>query len=107
MVNGENLILGTENKASSQTSLNRTGFGDDTSGLYGLYIQALDGHAVGGVSGVGFGVEGIGTSGPGVQGRSTSDDGVDGSSNSGTGVGGGRLARGAPGRTEPGPSWPG
>jgi hypothetical protein len=47
MADGDNLILGTENNASSQTSLNRTGFRDDTSGLYGLYVQALDGHAPG------------------------------------------------------------
>jgi hypothetical protein len=76
MTGGDNLILGTENNASSQTSLNRTGFGDDTPGLYGLHVRALNGHAVGGLSGVGFGVEGTSTSELGVQGRSTSDDGT-------------------------------
>jgi hypothetical protein len=89
MSDGDNLILGTNNIAQSQTSLNRTGFGDDTPGLYGLQVQALDGHAVGGVSGVGFGLEGISTSGTGVHGKSTSDDGVLGESTSRNGVGGG------------------
>jgi hypothetical protein len=89
MADGSNLILGTDNTANSQTSLNRTGFGDDTPGLYGLQVQALDGIAVGGVSGVGSGVEGISTSGPGIQGTSTSEDGVAGQSQTGNGVGGG------------------
>jgi hypothetical protein len=89
MADGDNLILGTDNTANSQTSLNRTDFGDDTPGLYGLHVQALDGHGVGGVSAVGFGVEGTSYSGPGVQGTSTSYDGVAGQSQTGNGVGGG------------------
>ncbi len=86
MADGDNLILGNDNNAESRTSLNRTG---DDSPLYGLHVQALDGHGVGGVSGVGFGVEGISTSGPGVQGSSTWDDGVVGESANRNGVGGG------------------
>ena len=89
MPDGDSLVLGQDNNAQSQTSLNRTGFGDDTPGLYGLHVQALDGHAVGGVSGVGFGVEGISTSGTGVRGSSNSDDGVLGESATRNGVGGG------------------
>src|SRR5262245_45761357 len=89
MSDGSDLILGSNNNAQSQTSLNRTGFGDDTPGLYGLQVQALDGNAVGGVSGVGFGLEGISTSGTGVHGKSTNDDGVWGESTSRNGVGGG------------------
>jgi hypothetical protein len=89
MADGDNFILGTDNTANSQTSLNRTDFGDDTPGLYGLHVQALDGHGVGGVSAVGFGVEGTSYSGPGVQGTSTSYDGVAGQSQTGNGVGGG------------------
>jgi hypothetical protein len=89
MADGDSLLLGNDNNAQSQTSLNRTGFGDDTPGLYGLHVQALDGHAVGGVSGVGFGLEGISTSGTGVHGSSTSDDGVVGQSATRNGVGGG------------------
>lgn len=88
MADGDSLVLGNNNNAQSQTSLNRT-FGDDAPDLYGLHVQALDGHAVGGVSGVGFGVEGISTSGTGVHGSSTSDDGVVGESASRNGVGGG------------------
>jgi hypothetical protein len=89
MPDGDSFVLGQDNNAQSQTSLNRTGFGDDTPGLYGLHVQALDGHAVGGVSGVGFGVEGISTSGTGVHGSSNSDDGVLGESATRNGVGGG------------------
>jgi len=89
MSDGGDLILGSNNNAQSQTSLNRTGFGDDAPGLYGLQVQALDGNAVGGVSGVGFGLEGISTSGTGVHGKSTNDDGVWGESTSRNGVGGG------------------
>jgi hypothetical protein len=85
MADGDNLILGTDNSAETQTNLN-VGLGTDTSGQYGLRVTALDGHAVGGLSGVGFGIEGISTSGSGVAGKSTSDDGVFGSSTSGTGA---------------------
>ena len=40
MADGDSLLLGNDNNAQSQTSLNRTGFGDDTPGLYGLHVQA-------------------------------------------------------------------
>ena len=30
MADGDSLLLGNDNNAQSQTSLNRTGFGDDT-----------------------------------------------------------------------------
>jgi hypothetical protein len=85
MSDGDNLIVGTNNTAQSQTNLN-VGLGTDTSGQYGLHVQALDGHAVGGISAVGFGVEGISNSGAGVAGKSTSDDGTFGSSTSGAGA---------------------
>ena len=66
MADGDNLILGTDNTANSQTSLNRTDSGV-TPGVYGLKVQA-DGHAIAGMSNVGFGVEGFSTDGPGVTG---------------------------------------
>ena len=56
MADGDNLILGTNNNAQSQTNLT-VGLGDE-SGSYGLHVQALDGTAVGGRSAVGFGLEG-------------------------------------------------
>src|SRR5262249_37316611 len=87
MADGDNLVLGTDNNAKNQTNL-AVGLGDE-SGSYGLRITALDGIAVGGLSGVGFGIEGVSTSSVGVKGTSTNGDGIDGSSTSGSGVGGG------------------
>jgi len=83
MADGDNLILGTNNNAQSQTDLN-VGLGDE-SGTYGLHVQALDGIAVGGRSAVGNGLEGVSFSAAGVAGSSTSDDGVFGISSTGTG----------------------
>jgi hypothetical protein len=57
MPDGDNLILGQNNNAQSQTNLT-TGLGDE-SGSYGLRVTALDGNAVGGLSALGFGIEGV------------------------------------------------
>jgi hypothetical protein len=83
MADGDNLILGTNNNAQSQTNLD-VGLGDE-GGSYGLHVQALDGTAVGGRSAVGNGLEGVSFSASGVAGTSTSDDGVFGTSSTGTG----------------------
>jgi hypothetical protein len=88
MADGDNLILGTDNTANSQTSLNRTDSGV-TPAVFGLKVQA-DGHAIGGLSSVGSGVEGFSNVGTGVAGGSDSSDntqaGVVGSSGSCTAV---------------------
>ena len=84
MADGDNFILGTDNTANSQTSLNRTDSGV-TPAVFGLKVQA-DGHAIGGLSNVGFGVEGFSTDGIGVTGGSISSNGVVGSSYNGSGV---------------------
>src|SRR5262245_56796094 len=89
MADGDPLILGTNNNADSQTNLSSS---LATSGIYGLHVQALDGHAVGGLSGVGIGIEGVSTSGTGVRGTSTNDDGVSGSSSKAAGVHGGSIS---------------
>lgn len=74
MADGDNLILGTDNTANSQTSLNRADSGV-TPAVFGLKVQA-DGHAIGGLSNVGYGVEGFSTDGTGVAGGSDSSDGT-------------------------------
>src|SRR4029453_41024 len=86
MPDGDNLILGQNNNAQSQTNLT-TGLGDE-SGSYGLRVTTLDGNAVGGLSALGLGIEGVSASGPGVGGTSTSAEGVVGRSSNGSGVGG-------------------
>jgi hypothetical protein len=85
MADGDQLILGNDNDAESQTSL-KTELSNGTSGLYGLHVQALKGNAMGGLSRDGFGIEGISTSLAGVAGTSTNDDGVFGSSSNGSGA---------------------
>ncbi|MEA2926428.1 MAG: hypothetical protein QOD25_3550 [Alphaproteobacteria bacterium] len=89
MSDGDNLILGTDNNAESQTNLRRTGGGDESPGAYGLHVEFLDGHAVGGKSALGFGVEGISFGASGVRGTSTNGDGVGGTSSTAVGVAGG------------------
>jgi len=87
MADGDNLILGTDNTANSQTSL-VVELTSDTGG-YGLNVQCDADAAIGGVGDVGNGVEGISFSGFGVSGTSTSGDGVSGGSQTRDGVGGG------------------
>ncbi len=82
MSDGDDLILGSNNTADSETDLTWTG----GAGVSGLHVQGLDGNAIGGRSAVGVGVEGISYSAAGVAGSSTSDDGVFGKSSGGTGV---------------------
>jgi hypothetical protein len=86
-MDGDSLILGTNNTNKNQTNLS-VGLGDE-SGSYGLHVEALDGTAVGGLSALGFGIEGISFSVSGVKGTSTSSSGVWGASTSGIGVEGG------------------
>jgi hypothetical protein len=90
MADGDGLVLGTTNSAQTQTDLD-VGLGGEGSGVYGFHVQALDGTAVGGQSGVGTGVEGISFSGPGMSGQSTNAEGVNGHSTNGRGVGGGSV----------------
>lgn len=89
MPDGDNLILGQGNTAESQTSLKRTG---DEGDVYGLHVEFLDGHAVGGRTALGLGVEGTSFSGVGVKGICTQNEGVVGSSKTGPGVGGGSTS---------------
>jgi len=89
MADGDNFILGTNNSAQSETDLRRTGGGDESPGDYGLHVEFLDGHAVGGRSALGFGVEGISFGGDGVSGTSTNGEGVSGTSSTAVGVHGG------------------
>ena len=89
MSDGDNLILGTNNDAQSQTDLRRTGGGDESPGAYGLHVEFLDGHAIGGHSALGFGLEGISFGASGVKGTSTNGDGVGGTSSTAVGVAGG------------------
>jgi hypothetical protein len=72
MADGDNLILGTDNTANSQTSLNRTDSGV-TPAVYGLKVQA-NGHAIAGLSSTGSGVAGFSNTGTGVAGWSESSD---------------------------------
>jgi hypothetical protein len=86
MADGDNFILGTNNTAVSETDLRVTGGGDDSpGGPYGLHVEFLEGHAIGGRGG-GIGVEGISFGDVGVKGTSTNGDGVDGTSSAGVGV---------------------
>src|SRR5262245_26734965 len=89
MSDGDNFILGTNNEAQSQTDLRRTGGGDESPGAYGLHVEFLDGHAIGGHSALGFGLEGISFGATGVKGTSTNGDGVGGTSSTAVGVAGG------------------
>jgi hypothetical protein len=83
MADGDNLILGTDNNATSQTSLIIDESPDPPA--YGLNVQA-DGNAIEGISNTGSGVEGISNTGSGVQGRSGFTSGVAGYSQSDTAV---------------------